>query len=179
MAQLHDKPELETAERVSKVVWPAIGATPLGRFVGRLCANRLGAGGFNLGKLLAVATIPLSLAVFAWQLLPVVMRRYCLTDRRVIVQKGLTRAEHCSINLDQFDALDIRLLPGQEWLRCGDVVLLCGGQEVFRLPGVPRPQTFCELCLKQRNTLLAVREVLRRQVAARRDDVSGIRSDLR
>ena len=67
---------------------------------------------------------------------------------------------------DEFDVLEIQLLPGQEWLRCGDVIFLRGGQEVFRLPGVPRPQTFRELCLKQRNTLLAVREVLRQQSAA-------------
>jgi hypothetical protein len=160
------KPPLEPGETQSKVIWPAIGATSAGRFVGRLCANRLGVGGFTLGKLLAVATIPVSLSVFAWQLLPVVMRRYCLTDRRIIVEKGLARVEERSIGLDQFDALEIRLLPGQEWLRCGDVLFLCGGQEVFRLPGVPRPQTFRELCLKQRNTLLAVREVLRQQHVA-------------
>jgi hypothetical protein len=151
----------------SKVVWPTIGATRLGRFVGRLGAIRLGLGSFfTLGKLLAVATIPISLAVFAWQLLPGVMRRYCLTNRRVIVQKGLARVQERSIGLDQFDALEIRLLPGQQWLRSGDVVFLSGGQEVFRLPGVPRPQTFRELCLKQRTTLLAVRDVLRQQNVA-------------
>jgi hypothetical protein len=166
MPQPAGKSHLERSETRSKVVWPAIGATPAGRFVGRLCANRVGVGGFNLGKLLALATIPVSLAVFAWQLLPVVMRRYCLTDRRVIVEKGLARVEERSIGLDHFDALEIRLLPGQEWLRCGDVIFLCGGREVFRLPGVPRPQTFRELCLKQRNTLLAVREVLRQQHVA-------------
>ena len=166
MTQPASKPSLQPAERTSKVVWPAIGATGLGRFVGRLCAIRLGVGGVTLGKLLAVATIPISLAVFVWQLLPVVMRRYCLTNRRIIIQKGLTRVEESSIGLDQFDALEIRLLPGQEWLRCGDVVFLCGGQEAFRLAGVPRPQTFRELCLKQRNTLLSVREVLRQQNAA-------------
>ena len=41
-------------------------------------SSRLGVGGFNLGKLLALATIPVSLSVFAWQLLPVVMRHTVL-----------------------------------------------------------------------------------------------------
>jgi len=167
MTEPPSKRDLEPAERTSKVIWPTIGATRCGRLVGRLCAIRLGLGGFfTLGKLFALATIPVSLAVFVWQLLPVVMRRYCLTDRRVIVQKGLARIEQRSIGLDQFNALEIRLLPGQEWLRCGDVVFLRGGQEVFRLAGVPRPQTFREVCLKQRNTLLSVGEVLRQQNAA-------------
>jgi hypothetical protein len=166
MAQPANRPNSGADERISKVVWPAIGATRSGRFVGQLCAIRLGLGGVTLGNLLAVATIPISLAVFAWQLLPVVMRRYCLTNRRVIVQKGLARVEERSIGMDQFDALEIRLLPGQEWLHCGDVVFLCSGREVFRLAGVPRPQTFRELCLKQRNTLLSVAEVLRLQSSA-------------
>ncbi len=164
MADSASKPRLQPGETASKVVWPTIGATRLGRLVGRLGAIRLGFGSFfTLGTLLALATIPISLAVFAWQLLPIVMRRYCLTNRRVIVQKGLARVEERSIGLDQFDALEVRLLPGQEWLRSGDVVFLSGAREVFRLAGIPRPQTFRELCLKQRNTLLAVRDVLRQQ----------------
>jgi hypothetical protein len=167
MAQPASASHLDPAETRSKVVWPTIGATGCGRFVGRLGAIRVGFGSFfTLGTVLAVATIPISLAVFAWQLLPVVMRRYCLTNRRVIVQKGLARVEERSIGMDRFDALEIRLLPGQEWLHCGDVVFLCSGREVFRLAGVPRPQTFRELCLKQRYTLLSVAEVLRQQNAA-------------
>ena len=167
MAQPASSPRLEPGETASKVVWPTIGATRCGRLVGRLSAIRLGVGSFfTLGKLFAVATIPISLAVFVWQLLPVVMRRYCLTNRRLIVQRGLARGEERSIGLDQFDALEIHLLAGQEWLRSGDVVFLRGGQEVFRLAGVPRPQTFRELCLKQRTTVLAVRDVLRQQNVA-------------
>jgi len=166
MLQSANRLHLEPGEMRSKVVWPTIGATPWGRFVGRLAAIRLGFGSFfTLGTLLAVATIPISLAVFAWQLMPVVMRRYCLTNRRLVVQKGLTRVEERSIGLDQFDALEIQILPGQEWLRCGDMVFLCGGQEVFRLAGVPRPRTFREVCLKQQRTLRALGDVLRQQGA--------------
>ncbi|MCD4728242.1 MAG: PH domain-containing protein, partial [Pirellulales bacterium] len=67
----------EVTEVTCKVVWPTIGATRAGRLVGRLAAVRFGVGEFfTLGKLLAVASIPLSLAVFAWQLMPFVCRRY-------------------------------------------------------------------------------------------------------
>src|SRR4030042_1337912 len=108
----------ESAERTSKVVWPTIGATRCGRLVGRLGAVRIGLGSvFTVGNLLALATIPISLGVFVWQLLPFVMRRYCLTNCRIVLQKGLTRVEESSIGLDQFDAVEIRLLPGQQWLR--------------------------------------------------------------
>jgi hypothetical protein len=157
---------MNSPERTSKIVWPTIGATGWGRFVGRLCAIRVGLGAFfTLGKLLAVATIPISLGVFAWQLLPGVIRRYCLTNRRIIIQKGLNRIEERSIGLDQFDSIEIRVLPGQAWLRTGEMVFVRDGREVFRLPGVPRPQVFREVCSKQRRTLLATRDVLGQQNA--------------
>lgn len=149
-------------EKLSKVVWPTIGATPWGRGVGRLCAVRSGVGRFfTLGKLFALGTIPVSLGVFAWQLMPGVIRRYCLTSRRIIVQKGLRRVEERSIGLEEFDAIEVRVLPGQEWLRTGEVLLLRDGHEVFRLSGVPRPQVFREVCLKHKNTLRAAEGVLK------------------
>jgi hypothetical protein len=143
----------QSGERTSKVVWPTIGATSWGRFVGRLCAVP-----FGLGKALALATIPISLTVFAWQLFPFVMRRYCLTNRRIVVQKGLTRVEERSIDLDGFDAIDIGLLKGQEWLRSGDLIFVRDGREVFRLSGVPRPETFRQVCLRQQMSCTAIRQ---------------------
>lgn len=164
MNESANSPRLEIGETPSKVVWPTIGAIGWGRFVGRLCAIRVGVGSFfTLGTLMALATIPISLGVFAWQLLPGILRRYCLTSRRIVVQKGLTRVEERSIGLDEFDTVEIRVLPGQEWLRTGEVLFLRDGQETFRLSGVPRPQVFREICLKQRNTLLAPCNVPRRE----------------
>jgi len=161
---------LKPGERLSKVVWPTIGATQCGCFVGRLCAVRQGLGTFfTLGKLFAIGTIPVSLGVFAWQLMPGVIRRYCLTNRRILVQKGLSRVEERSIALDEFDRIEIQVLPGQEWLRTGEMLFLRDGREVFRLSGVPRPETFREVCLKQKSTLSAAAQVLHQQsvVAAR------------
>ena len=152
------------AERISKVVWPTIGAFGCGRLVGQLSAVRVGVGRvFTLGNLFALATIPVSLCVFAWQLMPGIMRRYCLTNRRIVVLKGLTRVDERSIGLDEFDAIDIRVLPGHDWLRTGEMIFLRDGQEAFRLAGVPRPHTFREICLKQQTSLLAVRNVVRQR----------------
>ncbi len=161
MPQIDVKHALQPGEAIAKVVWPTIGATRWGRFVGQLCAIRLGVGRiFTLGNLLALATIPISLAVFFWQLMPGVIRRYALTNRRVIVFKGLARIEERSIGLDEFEAIEIRLLPGQQWLRSGEMIFLREGQEVFRLSGVPRPEIFRAICLKQQATMLAMRDVM-------------------
>jgi hypothetical protein len=153
------------AESPVATVWPTIGATLLGRWVGRLSALRLGYGFFTLGKLMALATIPVSLAVFCWQLMPWVCRRYALTSRRIIIQKGLAAAEGRSLGLDGFDAIEILILPGQAWLHAGEVIFRHQGQEVFRLAGVSRPEVFRQVCLKVQNSLRSFQEIHREAAA--------------
>jgi len=79
------------------VVWPSIGAYSLGRLVGRLCDMRIGYGFFMLGKLFALLTIPLSLAVYAWKILPFICPRYRLTNRRIVIQKGYSAKDVKSV----------------------------------------------------------------------------------
>ncbi len=155
---------LEQTEVTAKTVWPTIGAVAAGRLVGRLAGVRAGWGGFfTLGKLLAVATLPVTLAVYARQLMPRVCRRYTLTDRRIIILKGLTAVEEKSIDLDGFDAIDVEILPGQEWLHAGELIFRREGTEVFRLSGVSRPDVFRQVCLGARTALLSARRVFEEQ----------------
>jgi hypothetical protein len=155
----------EVSERKIMTVWPGIGSMALGRWVGQLAGNRLGYGFFTLGKPLALATIPVSLAVYLWRLMPVACRRYTLTDRRLIIQRGLTAQNGPSIGLDEFDVIDVAVLPGQDWLHAGDLVFRREGKEVFRLRGVSRPEGFRQVCLKARNALIRGREVCQQQAA--------------
>jgi hypothetical protein len=156
----------ELAEVTCKVTWPTIGAIRFGRLVGRLADIRLGVGDFfTLGKLMAVATIPISLAVFGWQLMPWVCRRYTLTNRRIIIRKGLRALDERWISLDDFDAIEVDVLPGQEWLHAGDLIFQHGDHEVLRLPGVSRPEAFRRVCLTARTALVSVREIVQRQAA--------------
>jgi hypothetical protein len=154
----------ELTEAICKVVWPTIGATRAGRLVGRLAAMRWGFGEpFTVGKLLTVATIPLSLAAFGWQLMPCVCRRYTLTNRRIIIRKGLTGADGPWISLDDFDTVDVEILPGQQWLHAGDLVFRRGGSEILRWAGVSRPETVRQICLVAQTALVSVRDVVQRQ----------------
>ena len=156
----------DLAEVTCKVVWPTIGATRAGRLVGRLADVRLGFGQFfTLGKLLALATIPVSLAVFCWQLMPYVCRRYALTNRRIIIRKGLMPVDEHWVNLDEFEAIDVEVLPGQQWLHAGNLIFRHGGQEVLRLSGVSRPEIFRHVCQTSRDALLSVRNVVQQQAA--------------
>ena len=151
-------------ESTVAVVWPGIAATRAGRLLGRWCAVEKGLGrAFTLGRLLALLTAPLSLALYFWRLAPRVCRRYRLTDRRVVVLEGISAAEGPCAALDAFDAIDVDVLPGQAWLRAGDLVFKREGRELLRLPGVPHPEVFRGLCLRTRDSLLAVRRVLEGQ----------------
>ncbi len=154
------------SESLVAVLWPSIAAFPLGRRVGRWCAVRAGPHrALTLGKLLALATIPVSLALYFWRLAPWVCRRYRITDRRVTVLEGLCASEGASLGLGEFDALDVEVLPGQKWLRAGDLVFRRQGNEVMRWPGVPHPEAARQLCLKTRRGVLAVQRVLAEQAA--------------
>jgi hypothetical protein len=146
-------------------VWPGIGSMALGRWVGRMAGNRLGHGFFTLGKPLALATIPVSLTIYLWRLMPAACRRYTLTNRRLVIQLGLTAKDGPSIGLEEFDSIEVAILPGQDWLHAGDLVLKREGKEVFRLRGVSRPEAFRQVCLKARNSLVRGRQVCEQQAA--------------
>ncbi len=155
----------EITERKIMTVWPGIGAMTLGRWVGRLAGNRFGYGFFTLGKLLAVATIPVSLAVYLWRLMPWACRRYTITSGRLIIQLGLTAKDGPSIGLDEFETIAVAVLPGQDFLHAGDLIFQRDGKEVFRLCGVSRPEAFRQVCLKARNALVRGRQVCQQQAA--------------
>jgi hypothetical protein len=95
-----------------------------------------------------LVTLPVTLAIYAWQLMPFVCRRYRLTNHRVLILRGYTAAEEASIGFEDFDSIEVKVLPGQEWLETGDLVFLSGEKEVFRLRGVSRPEPFRQTCLK-------------------------------
>ena len=136
--------------------------------MGRLCASRAGFGIFTLGNFSALATIPLSLALYFWLRMPYLCRRYTLTNRRIIVCRGLAPRDDKWVELDEFDSCEPEILPGQPWLRSGDLVFRKGEIEVLRLAGVTRPTVFRHVCLSAQHALLSVRKVVQEQAAVAR-----------
>src|SRR5687767_13024718 len=93
-------------EATIMIVWPSIASTAFGRAMGRLYRIRLGVGFFTVGHMIALASAPLMAmailgkfaAAFAagipllglpFRLLPNGVIRYILTNRRVIIARGL------------------------------------------------------------------------------------------
>ena len=148
----------ETREVTVMTVFPTLAATAPGRLMGQLCRVQAGFGFFNLGKLFALLLIPFAIGLFAFSLMPGVIRRYRLTNRRVVVQKGLRAVDERWVDFDRFDTIDVEILPGQAWYPAGELIFRRSAIETFRLSGVSRPETFRRTCLATRRGYLGARE---------------------
>ncbi|MGE3410108.1 MAG: PH domain-containing protein [Pirellulales bacterium] len=157
----------ETSEVTIMTVWPSVAAVGMGRSLGKLYAMQAGIGKFfTIGKVFMLATIPLALGLYFGRILPIIGRRYRLTNRRVIVQKGLAAINDRFIALDDFDAIDVQVLPGQGWYHAGDLVFRRGTIETFRLSGVSRPEAFRQTCMKARLGVVGAQRANTRERAA-------------
>jgi hypothetical protein len=144
-------------------VWPSVAKFGLGRALGSLFAIRWPEVYiFRLGNLIALLSIPIALVLFFMRIAPGIGTRYRLTNRRIIVERGLTGVEDKAVDLDRFDTVTIDVLPGQAWYNAGDLVFRLGNVETFRLEGVSRPAAFRETCLKSHMAHAGVRRALRR-----------------
>ena len=98
-------------------VYPTLGATAAGHMMGRLCRMCTGYGFFSLGKVFALLLIPFAIGLFFFMLAPGVMRRYRLTNRRVILQKGWKGVDVRWVDFDRFDAMTSTCAPGRSGTR--------------------------------------------------------------
>ncbi|HEX4132811.1 MAG TPA: PH domain-containing protein [Pirellulales bacterium] len=148
-------------------VSPSMAAGALGRRLGELCMIRAGIGSvLTVGNLIALASIPLAMALYLPKVLPYIGVWYRLTNRRVVVERYCPRKEERSVSLADFDSIDVLVLPGQQWYPAGDLVFRKGQLETLRLPGVLRPEAFRQTCLKAQRAYVGVRNAMSRQGAA-------------
>jgi hypothetical protein len=103
--------------------------------------------------------------MYLLRIVPGLGERYTLTNRRVIIQRGLLAEETQSVALDRFDTIELRVLPGQAWYHAGDLVFRQGDVETFRLAAVSRPEAFRQAGLKARTAYVSVKRALEREMA--------------
>lgn len=141
----------QLSESTVMTVWPSNAAYGIGRFLGMQYALRFpDIYIFRIGNLIALLSIPIALAIYLYRIAPFVGKRYTVTNRRVIVQRGIQARNDRSVDLDRFDSVQVEVLPGQEWYHAGDLVFKLGNVETFRLEGVSRPESFRQVILKAR-----------------------------
>jgi hypothetical protein len=122
----------QLGEAMIREVWPSVVAYAGGRAAAGLMKSGIG--------------IPLGLPLLGYLLvrkfLPFVCRRYTLTNRRLMVRRGLKPAPVHEIPLPEID--DVRVVPDSlnAFYRAGDLEVFSKGQAPLRLPGVPEPESF-------------------------------------
>lgn len=157
----------DEAEVPMTTVWPSVAKFAVGRFLGRLYEIRWpNLFVLRLGHAIAGACIPVSLVLYFLRVLPGTGVRYTLTNRRLVVYRGLPPKEERAIGLDRFDDVQVRVLPGQEWYHAGDLVFYRDKVETFRLQAVSRPEVFARTCLEARRAYTATQKILKEQGSA-------------
>jgi hypothetical protein len=136
------------AEATIMTVWPSVAATSLGWTLGLLYRIKEGFGPVSIGRVALLATVPLGLMLYLSMRAPWAIRRYRLTNRRVVVEQGINPQVKQFVLLNGFDAIDVEVSSGQEWYAAGDLVFRRGPVETLRLPGVSRPESFRRVCLE-------------------------------
>ena len=154
----------EIKEVTVMTVWPSVAAFGLGRAMGRGFAIQwpdmyL----FRLGNLLALLSIPIVLPLYFLKVLPFVGTRYTVTNRRILVLRGIVGKIEKFVDLDRFDTVEIVVQPGQEWYYAGDLVFKQGAVETFRLEGVSRPEAFRATCVKSQMAHAGVKRARQRR----------------
>jgi hypothetical protein len=147
------------AEATVMTVWPSVASTGMGRALGRIYGIRDGFGPLSIGRLALLATIPVGLMLYLSMRLPWAIRRYRLTNRRVAIERGINPRIVQFVDLERFDSIEVVVEPGQEWYAAGDLVFRRGQVETLRLPGVSRPESFRQTCLKVRQSYVGVAEL--------------------
>jgi hypothetical protein len=151
------------AEVTVMTVWPSIAVYAPARFLGRLFSIRWpDVYIFRLGHLIALMCIPIALALYFLRLAPWFGIRYKVSNRRIIVQRGIMSVDARSIALDRFNTVEIVVQPGQAWHMAGDLVFRLDNVETFRLEGVSRPESFRQICLKSQLAHTGVKKALQR-----------------
>jgi len=154
----------ETKEVPVMTVWPSVAMFGPGRWLGRALAWKWpDIYIFRIGNLIALLSIPFVLPLYFFKILPFVGIRYLLTNRRIVVLRGIVGKEEKSVELDRFDTIETVIQPGQEWYHAGDLVFKQGAVETFRLEGVSRPEAFRSTCLKSQMAHAGVKRARQRR----------------
>lgn len=132
----------EMAEAWIRVAWPSVASSPAIASMGRRLTRTI--------ILAPLAWLMMSLVFFA-KVMPFTARRYLLTNRRLMVQRGWRLKVSQEAPLSQID--EVRLVTDENtpFFRAATLEIVHDGKVVLSLPGVPDPDSFRQAILNARN----------------------------
>ena len=160
------KTQNDVVETTVTTEWPSICVYPSGKWLGKLYSIRWpDISILRIGNLLALLSIPHALLLYFSRVVPKTGIRYRLTNRRLLVERGMGHEVERSIELESFDDVQAEQLAGQAWYDAADLVLFQAGEEVFRIGSVCHPETFRQILLKTQRAYVSVLAVRQSQGA--------------
>jgi len=132
----------QLAEARIREVWPSVASAPAIAGLGRMLTHTF---------VLAPLGWLIMSAVYFGKVLPLVMRRYKLTNRRVMIRKGWSGSVAGEVALKDIDDVQVKTDANSDFFRAGNLEILSGGKVVLTLSGVPEPESFRQLILNARN----------------------------
>lgn len=135
-------------------VYPSIAAYGLGRALGGIydCIP-VRIMGVKLSNLLFVLpTAPLAATLYFLQKLT--GQKYVLTNRSFQIWRALGSRKVTQVSLTDIADVHVRELPGQQFYKAGDLILIGGkaNDEIMTLAGVPYPHIFRQTILEARDS---------------------------
>ena len=122
----------QQGEALIREVWPSVTTMPAVASLGRALIRSIVAA--PLGWLLLAP-------VYFLKILPFVARRYTLTNRRLMIQRGLQPKPSHEILLADIDDVRVQRDANSEFYRAGTLEIISQGKVVLTLPGVPEPES--------------------------------------
>ncbi|MBL8797802.1 MAG: PH domain-containing protein [Planctomycetia bacterium] len=128
----------QLGEATIRVAWPSVSATPAVATLGRKL-------------ILSIALAPLGwglmLPFYFRKILPFLAMRYTLTNRRLMIQRGLKPQVSQEVALADIDEVRVVRDANSVFFRSGDLEIVSKGAVKLRLAGVPEPDAFRQAVL--------------------------------
>ncbi len=123
----------QVGEALIREIFPSVAAHPGVASLGRTLTRTI------IGA--PLAWLLMALFYFA-KALPAVGRRYTLTNRRLMIRKGITRRPAWEVPLADIDDVRVQLDANSEFFRAGNLEIVSQGKVIHTLRGVPEPESF-------------------------------------
>jgi len=128
----------QVGEALIRGAWPSVAATPAVARLGR-------------ALILSIIGAPLGWLVMApfyfMKVLPFLATRYTLTNRRVMIQRGLKPVPVQEVPLADIEEVRVVKDDNSAFFRSATLELVSKGQVALTLPGVPEPEAFRQAIL--------------------------------
>ncbi len=135
-----------TRQAVTGVVPPEVGEAMIREVWPTVLARGAGAASLAHTLMRTVVLAPLGWfllgPLFLLKFAPVICRRYTLTNRRLMIQKGWKPAPVQAVELREIDDVHVVDSTRDAFYLSATLEVLSGGKVVLTLPGVPEPEGF-------------------------------------